>query len=198
MSLNRDQVLDSPVKSYPPPFRNLDLPSDCLNDFFDVLAGEDAHTPLSSRRVCRAFWDHSLKAFGSTFFEYVVVMLHPLSLKVLEQIADYAGLSVHVHHLTISGEELGGVIDMRGHGNARQMQELVEVAVGAKLLACTAPRNLSFTLALAVFGVKAGFATVNSATTRCHHSRRLVSLALSVKPHRPIPPYYLFWWMVVA
>lgn len=101
-SLNRDQVLE-------PPSRILDLPPKLVKVIFDKL---DPRSLLASHRVCLAFRDLSLTTFGVNFFKHVVVMLHPMSLMILERIADHTTISKFVHHLTVSGDEIDGFIVM--------------------------------------------------------------------------------------
>jgi hypothetical protein len=115
MSFNRDQVLDPPFEDHPPLCRILDLPPELVKVVFDKLG---SRTLLASRRVCRAFRDLSLTTLGLKFFEYVVVIIRPVSLVILELIADNTAISEFVHHLTVSGEEIGGVIDMSDQQNA--------------------------------------------------------------------------------
>jgi hypothetical protein len=96
------------------PFRILDLPRELVQAVFAHFSESHEHILLRVREVCRAFKDHSLVAFGTTFFQHLSAMLHPLSLAVLLKIASHPDLSKFVRKLTISGEEIGGIIVLGG------------------------------------------------------------------------------------
>jgi hypothetical protein len=107
------------------PFRILDLPPELVEGIFGHLANdEDRDSLLLVRSVCRAFRNHSLIAFGTTFFEHVNAILHPLSLTILLEISHHPDLSRFVRKVTISGEEIGGVIDFEGHPSEEKMKDL--------------------------------------------------------------------------
>jgi hypothetical protein len=87
----------------------------------------------------------SLAAFGSTFFEHVIAMLHPLSLTVLLEIASHPQLSRFVRVVTISGERIDGVINMSGHGDEQKHKDLqasMEHSEMAHLILTNVFRNL--------------------------------------------------------
>lgn len=96
----------------------LNLPPELVEQIFGHLIEDDARTLPKIRLVCRAFSNHYLIHFGTVFFNHVIAILHPLSLTILLEIASHPHLSRFVSQVTISGERLGGVIDMLGQNKA--------------------------------------------------------------------------------
>jgi hypothetical protein len=115
MVLTRGRARAARAKAIEGPFRILDLPPELVEGIFEHLTDYDPDTLLEVRKVCRAFKDHSLVAFGTTFFEHLSALLHPLSLTVLLEIANHPDLSRFVRQVTISGEQIGGITDLCGH-----------------------------------------------------------------------------------
>jgi hypothetical protein len=106
------------------PFRILDLPPELVEQTFQHFLEEDCYTLLIVRRVCRAFATHSIVAFGTCFFEHLSAMLHPLSLSILLEIANHNQLSKFARQVTISGERIGGVLDLGGHYETQKLKDL--------------------------------------------------------------------------
>jgi hypothetical protein len=106
------------------PFRILDLPPELVQQIFAHLANESPSALLPVRFACRAFQVHSLQAFGTSFFKHVIAILHPLSLTVLLEIASHPQLSKFVHQVTISGERIGGLIDLSGQENGQKLKDM--------------------------------------------------------------------------
>jgi hypothetical protein len=106
------------------PFRVLDLPPELLENVFDQLAEVDPAALLPSRYVCRAFRDHSLVAFGTQYFAYLVAILHPVSLTVLLEISRHPSLSRFAKKLVISGERVGGIIEAFDQADDAMLKEL--------------------------------------------------------------------------
>jgi hypothetical protein len=103
----------------------LDLPPELIEGVFGHLTGRRSrYTLLLVRKVCRAFREHSLVAFGATFFEHLCAMLHPLSLTTLIEIASHPQLSKFVRKVTVSGEQFGGVMDLNGRDEEQNMIDL--------------------------------------------------------------------------
>lgn len=105
-------------------FRILDLPPELVEQIFDHLTEHDEHALPNVRRVCRAFRDLSFKPFGTKYFQHLIVMLHPLSLRILLDIACHRRLSRYVKQITVSGERIGGIINMLGHEDEQMNQNL--------------------------------------------------------------------------
>ncbi|KAH7409935.1 hypothetical protein DE146DRAFT_330567 [Phaeosphaeria sp. MPI-PUGE-AT-0046c] len=105
-------------------FRILDLPPELVEEIFDHFTEPDDNALFNVRRVCRVFRDLSFKPFGSKYFRHLVVMLHPLSLTVLLEIASHRRLAPFVHQITVSGERIGGVIDMLGGEDEQEQKDL--------------------------------------------------------------------------
>jgi len=112
------------IKAEEGPFRILDLPPELVELVFEQLAERSPHTLLDARRACRTFQAHSIVAFGTTYFEHVDAMLHPLSLTVLLEIATHCQLSKFVRNVTISGERIGGIVDLSGQDDEQKLKDL--------------------------------------------------------------------------
>lgn len=84
-------------------FRILDLPPELIEIVCEHLDNESL---LLVRHVCRALRTHSICAFGTRFFQYLVVVLHPISLAILLEIANHSALSKFVRNIAISRESL--------------------------------------------------------------------------------------------
>jgi hypothetical protein len=106
------------------PFRVLDLPPELVAQIFGAVAKENRSMLVVVRQVCRAFKDNSLVAFGTSFFEHLIVMLHPLSLTILLEIASNGQISPFVRRLTISGEYIGGVLKLCECANTPNLRDL--------------------------------------------------------------------------
>jgi hypothetical protein len=106
------------------PFRILDLPPELVQQIFAHLADESPFALLLVRFVCRAFQVHSLQAFGTSFFEHVIAILHPVSLTVLLEIASHPQLSKFVHQVTISAERIGGAIDPSDQEDSQKLKDM--------------------------------------------------------------------------
>lgn len=104
--------------------RILDLPSELVEQIFDHLRALNEHALLNVRRACRAFRDLSSRHVGSNYFSHLVVILHALSLAVLLEIASHRKLTPFVLQITVSGERIGGVIDMLGQEDAQKQKDL--------------------------------------------------------------------------
>ncbi|KAH7081500.1 hypothetical protein BKA63DRAFT_562042 [Paraphoma chrysanthemicola] len=104
-------------------FRILDLPAELVLQIFESLAKDNRSSILAARSACRTLRDHSFVAFGTNFFEHVVVVLHPISLIALLEIAKHKQLSKFVRRLTVSGERISGVINVRGQENEAALKE---------------------------------------------------------------------------
>ncbi len=90
-------------------FRILDLSAEVVESITSYL---DDESILSVRQVCRALRTHSVFEFGKRFLSRVVVILHPLSLGMLLEIAQDLDLSRSVKCVTISGERIGGDLNL--------------------------------------------------------------------------------------
>jgi hypothetical protein len=124
MVLTRGGARAARAKEKDRPFRILDLPSELVQLIFDNFTEDCSVSLLDIRRVCRAFRDNSLIAFGTSFFYHVGAILHPLSLTVLFEIASHPELSKFVRQITISGEQVGSSIDLSGHEDEQRMKDL--------------------------------------------------------------------------
>jgi hypothetical protein len=67
------------AKILPGLLRILDLSPELVGHIFEQLGGIKRCSLLLARRVCQAFRDHSLLAFGTRFFDHVAIMLLPIS-----------------------------------------------------------------------------------------------------------------------
>lgn len=127
-------------------FRILDLPPELVGLDFGQLAELDPYTLLDARYVCRAFQAHSVVAFGTTFFHHVIAMLHPLSLNILLEIATHAQLSKFVDNVTLSGERVGGMIDLSEQPDGQKLKDLqtsMELSGLDRIILCEVFRQLS-------------------------------------------------------
>jgi hypothetical protein len=104
MVQTRSKVRAALAKKADNPFRILDLPPELVEQMFTSLADLWPFTLLQARFVCRAFQCHSLNAFGTSFFEHVIAVLHPLSLAILMEKTSHPQLSSFVRQVAISGE----------------------------------------------------------------------------------------------
>jgi hypothetical protein len=86
------------------PFRILDLPQELVEQMFTFPTDLWPFALLQARFVCRAFQFHSLNAFGTSFFEHVIAVLHPLTLAILVEITSHPQLLSFVRQVAISGE----------------------------------------------------------------------------------------------
>jgi hypothetical protein len=124
MVLTRGGARAARTKEKEGPFRILDLPPELVQAVFHLFIEDYEYTLLDVRLVCRTFRDHSISAFGTSFFERVCAMLHPLSLTTLLEIANHPELSKFVREVIISGEQIGGIIDLSGHQEEQKLKSL--------------------------------------------------------------------------
>jgi hypothetical protein len=106
------------------PFRILELPPELVTQVFKHLGAICPSTLVDARFVCRAFRNHSLVAFGGCFFEQVAVILHPISLTTLLEISKHQELSKFVRKVFVSGERIGGIIDLSNDHNESMLLDL--------------------------------------------------------------------------
>lgn len=100
------------------PFRILDLPPEIVSHIFSQF-DSDASL-IAVRQVSRAFKQHSTTAFGTHFFNQLIVILHPTSLILFFEICRHEVLSKFVRRVAVSGDLVGVTIfpmktDMRPH-----------------------------------------------------------------------------------
>jgi len=112
----------NPTQSQPN-FKILDLPPELLENVFDQLASSP-DSLLAARFACRAFRDHSLVAFGTQFFTCLVAILHPISLMILLEIASHPNLSRFAMKIVISGERIGGIIEVSDEADEGMLKDL--------------------------------------------------------------------------
>lgn len=112
------------AKILPGPFRILDLPPELVEHIFEQLGGIKRCALLLARRVCRAFRDHSLLAFGTRFFDHVDITLHPLSLTFFLEIANHPTLCKFVRQVTISSESISSMADVSLQSNREMLEDL--------------------------------------------------------------------------
>jgi hypothetical protein len=91
---------------------------------FEKLAELCPHSLLHTRYMCRAFRAHSIASIGTTFFTHLDAMLHPLNVTLLLEIATHAQLSKLVRSITISGERIGGRIDLSEQDDEQPLKDL--------------------------------------------------------------------------
>lgn len=87
------------------PFQILDLPLELVGEICGHALPEDL---LSVRLTCKAFHESSKAHFGCTFFEELVLVLHPVSLSRFLDIAKHVELCKYAKTVTFSLEEFPG------------------------------------------------------------------------------------------
>jgi hypothetical protein len=86
------------------PFRILDLPPELISSICSHLDDKEA---LSIRYVCRTLNEISMPILGQRLFSHLLVILHPVSLAALLDIAKHPQFSKYVTQVTVCGERLG-------------------------------------------------------------------------------------------
>lgn len=100
-------ALTQPTDEQKDPFRILDLPPEIVGVVCEHL---DDDSLISVRQASRAFREHSTTAFGTRFFQQLIVILHPTSLAVILEISRHRVFSKFVRQVTVSGEFIGVTI----------------------------------------------------------------------------------------
>jgi hypothetical protein len=94
------RTIQTPVE----PFRILDLPPELVSSICSHLVDEEL---LSIRYVCRAVNESSMPILGPRLFSHLMVILHPVSLAALLDIAKHPHFSEYVTQVTVCGDRLG-------------------------------------------------------------------------------------------
>jgi hypothetical protein len=84
-------------------FRLLELPTELVARICDFLPNKEL---VLVRLTCRALKDTALNTFGKRFFHTLVVIIHPLSLNVLLEIARHPDLSKYVRAIHICHDQV--------------------------------------------------------------------------------------------
>ena len=111
--VSKDRIRRSPRTEQTPvaPFRILDLPPELISSICSHLDDKEA---LGIRYICRALNEGSMPILGKRLFSHLIVILHPISLAALLEIAKHPRFFKYVEEVTVCGDRLGYEVLDRG------------------------------------------------------------------------------------